>query len=77
MKQFFKYFFASVLGTFSAIFLLGVLLFFFILAVTAMIDTEDIVTISPNTILELDLKGELPERSYFDPIGISNLFSTN
>ena len=77
MKQFFKYFFASVLGTFSAIILLLVLSFLFLMALVAIVDTDEDVTISSNTILELELKSQLPERSYFDPIGISNLLSTN
>ena len=77
MKQFFKYFFASVLGTFSAITLLLVLSFLFLMGLIAMVDTDDVITISSNTILKLELKSQLPERSYFDPVGISNLLSTN
>jgi len=42
-----------------------------------MVDTDDVITISSNTILKLELKSQLPERSYFDPVGISNLLSTN
>lgn len=75
MKQFFKYFFASVLGTFSAFILLMLLSFLFLMALVAMVDTDEDVTISSNTVLELELKSQLPERSYFDPIGISNLLS--
>lgn len=76
MKQFFKYFFASVLGTFSAIILLIFLSFLFLMALIAMVDTDEDVTISSNTVLELELKSQLPERSYYDPIGISNLLSS-
>ncbi len=75
MKQFFKYFFASVLGTFSAIILLMLLSFLFLMALIAIVDTDEDVTISSNTVLELELKSQLPERSYYDPIGISNLLS--
>lgn len=77
MKQFLKYFFASVLGTFSALILLMVLSFLFLMALVTMVDTDKVASISSNTILELELKRELPERSYFDPIGISNLLSTS
>ena len=77
MKQFFKYFFASVLGTFSALILLMVLAFLFLITLISMIDTDEAVNISPNTILELEFKSNLPERSFYDPIGLSNLFSTN
>jgi len=77
MKQFFKYFFASLLGTFSAAILLMVLTFLFLITLISIVDTDEVVNISSNTILELEFKSNLPERSYFDPIGISNLFSTN
>ena len=77
MKQFFKYFFASVLGTLSAFILLVVLSFFFLMALVALVDTDETVSISSNTILELELKSKIPERSYYNPIGISNLLSTN
>ncbi|NOX67447.1 MAG: signal peptide peptidase SppA [Chlorobi bacterium] len=77
MKQFLKYFFASVLGTISAIILLMVLSFFFLMGLVAMVDTDEDVTISPNTILKLELKHELPERSYFNPIGLPDIISSN
>ncbi len=75
MKQFLKYFFASLLGTISALILLTVLSFFFLMGLIAMIDTDETVTISPNTILNIELKNELAERSYFDPTGITDIFS--
>ena len=75
MKQFLKYFFASLLGTISALILLMVLSFFFMMGLVAMLDTDETVTISPNTILRLELKSELAERSYFDPTGIPDIFS--
>lgn len=77
MKQFFKYFFASLLGTIVAFFFLGVLGFLVLLGLTSMIDTDEVVTISENTILELNFNRPLPERSYYDPVGFTNLFSTN
>ncbi|VAX17199.1 Signal peptide peptidase SppA (protease 4) [hydrothermal vent metagenome] len=77
MKQFLKYFFASVLGTISGIILLMVLSFFLLMGLVAMVDTDEVVTISPNTILKLELKHELPERSYFNPLGLQDIISSN
>lgn len=77
MKQFFKFFFASLLGTVAAFIILGFFSFLLLLSISSMINTDEIVTITPNTILELSFNKPLPERSYYDPMGFSNLLSTN
>ena len=77
MKQFFKFFFASLLGTIAAFVFIGFFSIILLLGISSMFDTEEIITISPNTILELSFNRQLPERSYYDPMGFSNLFSTN
>ena len=68
MKQFFKFTFASILGFFISLFLLFVIFFLFSFAVISTLETTDSVTISSNTVLEIELDYSVPERSSFEPI---------
>ena len=73
MKQFFKFFFASLLGSVAALFMFFFLSFIIIIGMVALVDTDEDVTILENTILELEFNKEIPERSQFDDINISSI----
>ncbi len=75
MKQFFKFFFASLLGSVVSLFMFFFLLFILMMGMVAMMDSDEAVTISSNTILELEFKNPVPERSQFDDINFSSVFS--
>lgn len=68
MKQFFKFTFASIVGFFISIFLLFVIFFLFSFALVSSIDTTESVSISNNSVLELELDYLVPERSSYEPI---------
>lgn len=68
MKQFFKFTFASILGFFISFFLLFVIFFLFSFAIVSSIDTTESVSISSNSVLELELDYIVPERSSYEPI---------
>lgn len=61
MNQFFKFFFASTLGTLVAIILFFVLGFFFVLGIAA--STNKKPNISNNSVLEIDLSNFVPEHT--------------
>ncbi len=63
MKQFFKFTFASILGFFISLLLLFFFFLFFIFILTSTIDSTEKVTLKDNSILELKLDYEVPERS--------------
>ncbi|MDR3001741.1 MAG: signal peptide peptidase SppA [Fibromonadaceae bacterium] len=70
MKQFLKYFFASMLGTFSAAYLM---LFFFFAFLFAMLISSGISakrTSVDSPILRIDLSGIITERENYDPLPI-------
>jgi len=67
MKQFLKFTFASVLGFLISIFILGVVFVFFLLALVSSFDNTESISISDNTILELKLDYEVPERTTNKP----------
>lgn len=75
MKQFLKYFFASLLGSLASFIVLFFLSFIIMVGIVSMIGTEDKVSISENTILELEFDKEVPERSQFEKFNYSNLAS--
>lgn len=75
MKQFLKFFFASLLGSLASLIVLFFLSFIIMVGIVSMVSSEETVSISTNTILELDFKRSVPERSQFDDINISGLFS--
>ena len=75
MKQFLKYFFASLLGSLASIIVLFFLSFILMVGIVSMIGTEDKVSISSNTILELEFDKDVPERSHFEKFNYSNLVS--
>ncbi|MCF6269647.1 MAG: signal peptide peptidase SppA [Melioribacteraceae bacterium] len=75
MKQFFKFFFASLLGSVAALFMFFFLSFIILMGMVALLDSDDVVTISSNTILELEFKSAIPERSHFDDINFSSFLS--
>lgn len=67
MKQFFKFMFASMLGFFISMFLITLVFFAFMFAVISSLETEETVDVKNNSILEIKLDYELPERSAKDP----------
>lgn len=67
MKQFFKFMFASMLGFFISMFLITLVIFVFMFAVISSLETEETVDVKDNSILEIKLDYELPERSAKDP----------
>ena len=73
MKQFFKYFFASLLGSLASFIVLFFLLLIIMVGMISMVGSEETVSISNNTILELEFKSDIPERSQFDKINVSSL----
>ncbi len=60
MKQFAKFIFASCLGTFLALLLIGVV---GISSITKMIDKEEKVEVKPNSVLKLTLGKVIPEKT--------------
>jgi protease IV len=68
MKQFFKFTFASILGFFISLLLLLFIFFVFSFAIISSLDSVETVSISNNTILEIKLDYEVPERTSFEPI---------
>lgn len=68
MKQFFKFMFASMLGFFISIFIIMFFFFLFSFAVISSFDSGDSVSITKNTVLELQLNYEVPERTSYEPI---------
>jgi protease-4 len=67
MKQFLKFTFASMLGFFLSLFFLMVIFLIFTFAILSTIKTTESVTVSSNTILELELDYEIPERTSTEP----------
>lgn len=75
MKQFFKFFFASLLGSVASLIMFFFLSFIILMGMVALLDSEDVVTISSKTVLELEFDRSIPERSQFDDINFSSLLS--
>lgn len=72
MAQFFKFVFASMLGTFIALFI-GTILFFFIIAgIISSASKEKSVQIKDNSVLVLNFDYEIPERTPSDPFSDYN-----
>ncbi len=68
MKQFFKFFLASILGTIVAGFLFFVIMFGIIAGIAAIAGSSDKpVKIKENTILLMDLNRQIVERTVSDP----------
>jgi len=67
MKQFFKFTFASILGFFISLFLLSILFLIISFAAISSLDSVDTVSVADNTILELKLDYEVPERTTNEP----------
>jgi len=73
MKQFFKFFFASLLGTITA-FILAIFGFlFFLMIFVSIFEPAETISISPNTILELNFTSPVPDRTYYDPLKTSDI----
>jgi protease IV len=68
MKQFFKFTFASMLGFFISLLLLLFIFFVFSFAIISSLDSVETVSISNNTVLEIKLNYEVPERTSFEPM---------
>ena len=68
MKQFFKFMFASMLGFFISLFILFFIFILFSAVIISSVDTTGTVSISKNTVLELELNYEVPERTSFDAV---------
>ncbi|MDX1701119.1 MAG: S49 family peptidase, partial [Melioribacteraceae bacterium] len=73
MKQFFKFLFASILGFFISLFILVFIFFIFSIALVSSFSKTETVSISDNTILELRLDYDLPERSSYEPVNFSGI----
>ncbi|MDD2797707.1 MAG: signal peptide peptidase SppA [Bacteroidales bacterium] len=68
MKQFFKFAFASALGVFMAITVIFSLSLFAIIAIISQTE-EKTFTLKPTSVLHIELKGEIVERSEQNPFG--------
>ena len=68
MKQFLKFTFASILGFFISLFLLFIVFLIFSFALVSTFDTTESITVDNNSVLELKLNYEVPERSTYEPI---------
>jgi protease-4 len=75
MKQFLKFFFASLLGSLASLIVLLFLSIFMMVGMVSMVGSEETVSISTKTILELEFKEDIPERSQFDNVSFSSLMS--
>ncbi len=75
MKQFFKFFFASLLGSLVSFFVLSLLSFFILIGIVSMIQSENEVSIPSKTILELSFNHPIPERSHFGDFDFAALMS--
>jgi protease-4 len=69
MKQFFKFMFASMLGTILTFFLMFIVFFIFIASLIALTEKE-VVTPASNSVLTLDLQYDIQERSTDDPFSM-------
>jgi protease-4 len=67
MKQFFKFLFASILGTLLALFIAFFGMFFIFAIIASTISSDEVVSISENTVLEIQLNYSVPERSSYRP----------
>lgn len=63
MNQFFKFLFASCLGTMLALFLLGFIGFSVIASLAGSVQTKDKVSIKANSVLELDFNQPIPDKT--------------
>ncbi len=75
MKQFLKYFLASLLGSLASLIVLFFLSIIIMVGMISMVSSEEEVSISKNTILKLEFKQPVPERSQFGDINFSSLMS--
>jgi len=75
MKQFLKFFFASLLGSVASLFMFFFLSFIILMGMAALLDSDEVVSISSNTILELNFDRAIPERSQYDDGYIAGLIS--
>ncbi|WP_421940350.1 signal peptide peptidase SppA [Pedobacter sp.] len=69
MRDFFKYLFASMLGFFLSIVLMGVICFFIIVALISSVDTDKAVVVNNNSVLFLNLDQAITERTPKNPFG--------
>lgn len=63
MKEFFKFMFASLLGSLIAIVIAVLGIFFIFIIFISVLSLEESVAISSNTVLEIELNYDVPERS--------------
>ncbi|SER87566.1 signal peptide peptidase SppA [Pedobacter rhizosphaerae] len=69
MRDFFKYLFASMLGFFLSMVLIGVICFFIIVGLIASVDTDKNVVVNNNSVLFLNLDQAITERTPKNPFG--------
>ncbi|MGE5681168.1 MAG: signal peptide peptidase SppA [Bacillota bacterium] len=67
MKQFFKFMFASMLGTILVFVLASLAFFTFLILLVSGLQKEKTESISPNTVLEIKLDSPLPDRTIWEP----------
>lgn len=72
MKQFFKFFFASVFGTLTALLLAVIGFFIFVSIMVSVVSSEEAVSLSEKTVFELQLDYNIAERTSYER---SNAFS--
>ncbi len=73
MKQFFKFMFASIIGFFISLFILFFIFILFSAVIISSVDKTGTVSIAENTVLELDLNYEVPERTSYEPVSTFSL----
>jgi protease-4 len=73
MKQFLKFFFASLLGSLASLIVISFLSIIILVGMVSLLSSEETISVSSKTILELEFKKEVPERSKFDDINMSSI----
>ena len=63
MQQFFKFVFASCLGVMLAMLALGFLFIFISMGAVASFGSKEVVTVKPNSVLEINFDNALPEKT--------------
>ncbi len=76
MKQFFKFMFASMLGFFISLFVIGIFFFMVSFAVISSLSSTETVSVSNNTTLELSFNYEVPERTSENIVIDNSIFPT-
>ncbi|MBU0561663.1 MAG: signal peptide peptidase SppA [Bacteroidetes bacterium] len=68
MRQFLKFTLASFLGSLTAMIIAGLFAFIILLGMISLLSVEEEVTVNSNSILEIKLNYEIPERAEFKAV---------